>query len=213
MTYQLETKPAYDGSPLRLLQTTRVTYGGSSWMAEAGTVIEDYPLCRYMWENDFPVISATAPDMMQCQQCRHLFDSSINEYSGSVLIYLKDLIYWYNGSTIRRLRGELELDSFLQKYLIDNKMQVAVAARDEFSHCPACGNICKKEKILGDRSIPLVSSQPAPAPAQGVPVTPAMAATTATPENSQPVPLDPLTMPMTDLPLDQRLEKRFGFPN
>jgi hypothetical protein len=212
MTYQLEAKPAYDGSPLRLLQTTRVTYGGSSWMAEAGTVIKDYPLCRYMWENDYPVISATEPDMvMQCQRCRHLFDSSINEYSGSVLIYLKDLIYWYNGSTIRRLRGELELDSFLQKYLIDNKMQVAVAARDEFSHCPACGNISKKEKILGDRSIPLVSSQPTPAPAQEL--APAMA--TATLNTSPPVApfADPLTQKFgDDLPVEDVLEKRFWEP-
>lgn len=214
MTYQLpseqikETKPAYDGSPLRILQTTRVSFGGSSWMAEAGTIVEDYILCRFMYENNYPVISVTEHNMVQCQRCRHLFDNSINEYTGTVLIYLRDLIFYFNGSTIRRQRGELELDSFLIKYLIDTKMPVAFAAKDEYSHCPCCGNVSTKEKVLGDRSNPLLSSQPMPAPVQ------AAAPATATSETPPPVApfIDPLTKPMSDLPIEQRLNERYWEP-
>jgi len=203
-----ETKPAYDGSPLRLLQQTRISFNSQSWIAEAGTVFEDYPLCSFMWAHNYPVIAASAGDMVQCQKCQHLFDASINEYTGTVLIYLKDTTYWYNGSTVKRVRGELELDSFLQRHCIDTKQQIAIAGKDEYSHCPACNNISVKEKLLGDRSKPLALPTP---PAQAVAAAPATA-TLAAVETPSPPPsfVDPLTQPMSDLPIEERLEKRFG---
>jgi hypothetical protein len=208
-----ETKSAYDGRPLRFLQTTRVSFGGSSWIAQQGTVVEDYPLCRYLYENNFPVIShITEWDMVQCQRCRHLFDSSVNEYSDTVLIYLRDLIYWYNGSTIKRTRGDLELDSFLQRHLIDTRQPVAFAARDEYSVCPRCGNISARERLLGDRSKPLVMSQPTPAPVQAIAVGAAPATAILAAVETPPLPppfVDPLTQLLNDLPISERLEHRF----
>jgi len=211
-----EMTPAADCA-LRLLRDMQVTFNGSSWRAQAGTIIEGWQLCQHLLKTGAPVVSVDQTNIAMCPECNQQFDvTQTQETETPILICLQDLRFWFNGVTILRKRGDIEADPFLVRFMIDSKLPIAAAAQHEYGVCPnpKCRKVFARAAVLGDgvRTYHLQTPAQSPAPAQELAPATATLAVVETPPPVAPF-ADPLRQPLSnDLDIDQRLEKRFWSP-
>jgi len=198
---------------LRILHDMQISFSGATWNQARGSVVEGFQLCEHLKKTGAAVAEISQTDVAQCPNCNTRFSVMDSpERATPPLICLKDLRFWFNGSTILRQKGDLEDDEFLIKHLLETRAAVAWASPSEWAQCPnsKCRRVFKREALLGDLTRMQHLQPQSPAPAQLVAAAPAATATTAT--SPQPVApfADPLRQPLSnDLDIHDRLSQRF----